>query len=105
MATPNQTVKEQFGSKEKLVSQLVSSLTSYEEESKGEFTERLLKVSNRKLLRLYKRVEDLKQAGGRDHLAQEITRARLNGKLDEAHMAKLKDLSIGQLLDLKKRYS
>ena len=52
MATPLQTVKEQFGSKEQLVSQLVSKLKPTEGESKDEFKTRLMKVSNRKLLRL-----------------------------------------------------
>ena len=55
MATPLQTVKEKFGSKEQLVSQLVSKLEALEGESKDDFKARLLTVSNRKLLRLYAR--------------------------------------------------
>jgi hypothetical protein len=55
MATPLQTVKEKFGSKEQLVSQLVSKLEAQEGESKDEFKARLLTVSNRKLLRLHAR--------------------------------------------------
>ena len=55
MATPLQTVKEKFGSKEQLVSQLVSKLQPLEGESKDEMKARLLTVSNRKLLRLHQR--------------------------------------------------
>ena len=55
MATPLQTVKEKFGSKEQLVSQLVAKLQPLEGESKDEFKARLLTVSNRKLLRLQAR--------------------------------------------------
>ena len=55
MATPLQTVKEKFGSKEQLVSQLVSKLQPLEGESKDEMKVRLITVSNRKLLRLNKR--------------------------------------------------
>ena len=57
MATPLQSVKEQYGSKEKLVSQLISKLTPFDGESKEEFRTRLMFVSNRKLLKLAKRVE------------------------------------------------
>ena len=55
MATPLQTVKEKFGSKEKLVSQLITHLKANDGESKDEFKKRLMTVSNRKLLKLMDR--------------------------------------------------
>ena len=55
MTTPLQTVKEKYGSKEKLVSQLITHLKPMEGESKDEFQKRLMTVSNRKLLKLMDR--------------------------------------------------
>ena len=55
MTTPLQTVKEKYGSKEKLVSQLITHLKPVEGESKDEFQKRLMTVSNRKLLKLMDR--------------------------------------------------
>ncbi len=55
MTTPLQTVTEKYGSKEKLVSQLITHLKPHEGESKDEFQKRLMTVSNRKLLKLMER--------------------------------------------------
>ena len=100
--TPMQAVQQRFGSKEKLVSQLVSSLQPFEGESKDEFTERLLSVSNRKLLRLADRVEALKSAGGFDKLAESVTALE---KGDKNRLAKNKLKTIGALLDRKNSLS
>lgn len=94
--TPMQAVKQRFGSKEKLVSQLVSSLQPFEGESADEFKERLLTVSNRKLLRLADRAEALKAAGGFDKLVASVT--ELEGG-NQDRLAKNKQKSIGALLD------
>ena len=64
MSTPLHTVKEQFGSKEALVGQLIPLLEKDEGESETEFKERLLRVSNRMLLRLWNREQTLKSAYG-----------------------------------------
>jgi hypothetical protein len=55
MTTPLQIVKEKYGSKEKLVSQLITHLKPVNGESKDEFQKRLMTVSNRKLLKLMER--------------------------------------------------
>ena len=100
--TPAHTVQQQFGGKEKLVSQLTSSLQPYEGESASEFKERLLTVSNRKLLRLASRVESLKAEGGFDKLAESVT--ELEGG-NQDRLAKNKSKTIGALLDRKRSLS
>ena len=53
MTTPLHTVKEKFGSKAKLVEQLVGLVQRQTDESDAELTERLMRVSNRKLITLH----------------------------------------------------
>ena len=73
MSTPLHTVKDKFGSKEALVDKLVPLLDRREDESDAEFKERLLRVSNRKLLRLLDRVESVRDRfGSRDKLVDSI---------------------------------
>ena len=100
--TPMYDVQQKFGGKEKLVSQLVSALQPYEGESTSEFKERLLKVSNRKLLRLAGRVESLKAEGGFDKLAESVT--QLEGG-NQDRLAKNKAKTLGALLDRKQALS
>lgn len=56
MTTPLKAVTEQYGSKEKLVSQLIPKLNKPEDESQEDFRRRLMIVSNRKLLKLANKV-------------------------------------------------
>ena len=100
--TPMQAVKQRFGSKEKLVSQLVSSLQPYEGESKDEFKSRLLTVSNRKLLRLADRAEALQAEGGFKKLTETVT--QLEGG-NQDRLAKNQFQTIGALLDRKRSLS
>lgn len=73
MSTPLHTVKDKFGSKEALVDKLVPLLDRREDESDAEFKERLLRVSNRKLLRLLDRVEAVRDRfGSREKLVDSI---------------------------------
>ena len=97
--TPVQAVQQRFGSKEKLVSQLVSSLQPYDGESADEFKSRLMMVSNRKLLRLAERADALKAEGGFDKLAETVT--QLEGG-NQDRLAKNKYKTIGALLDRKR---
>jgi hypothetical protein len=103
MATPLQTVNERYGSKEKLVSQLVSNLDPQEGESKDEFKARLvLRTSNSKLLRLVDRVEAVKAFGGFDKLAEAVTSLQGGGTLNQERLEKNKMATMGRLLDMHK---
>ena len=100
MSTPLHTVKEQFGSKEALVDALLPSLERQDTESDAELKDRLLRVSNKKLLRLHARQEELKSgAGSREALIDKIVNARL-GRADEDLKAKLMGYSTGRLLSI-----
>jgi hypothetical protein len=55
--SPMNTVKEVHESKQKLVDKITSSLKPSEGESKDALKKRLLKTSNRKLLRLFDRTQ------------------------------------------------
>ena len=100
MTTPLHTVKEQFGSKEALVAKLVPILERGEGESDADLSERLIRVSNRKLLRLWKRQETLAAgAGTREALVDKIVSAKL-GRADADLKAKLLGYSTGRLLSI-----
>ncbi|MBV71714.1 MAG: hypothetical protein CMH52_10275 [Myxococcales bacterium] len=100
MATPLHTVKEQFGSKEALVAKLVPIVERGEAESDADLSERLLRVSNRKLLRLWARQEKLLAgAGSRDALVDKVVSAKL-GRADADLKAKLLGYSTGRLLSM-----
>lgn len=101
MATPLHTVKESFGSKETLVEKLAPLLDRREDENEAQLKERLLRVSNRKLLRLMKRAESLRDNhGSREALADKIVAARFGEKGDDAHRRKLLTQPTGRLLSL-----
>ncbi len=103
MATPFQTVKNQHESKDALVQKLLPILTRKAEESEAQFKDRLLRVSNKKLLTLLKREETLKaKYGSREALATEIVERRANGgKPDIDLRTKLLGYSTGRLLDMR----
>ena len=82
MSTPLHTVKNDFGSKEALVEKLVPLLDRQDNESDGEFKERLMRVSNRKLLRLWQREQTLRSDfTNREQLVDQIVEAKL-GRAD-----------------------
>lgn len=100
MTTPLHTVKEKFGSKSALVSQLVGMLPADENESTEELQARLMRVSNRKLLVLHERETVLKSNHGtRDALVEKLVQAKL-GRNDADLTAKLNNYSNGRLLSL-----
>ena len=59
--TPKQVVKEKYSERKKLVEAVQGSLTRREGESKDQLLKRLARVSNKKLLRLAKRIEQQKK--------------------------------------------
>lgn len=98
MATPLQTVKSRFGSKEALVDVVLPLVERRTDESEAELRERLLRVSNQKLLRLVDRSETLKaRFGSREALIEKIVQAR-TGHADADLTAKLAGQSTGRLL-------
>ena len=97
--SPIQKVKDQFGSKEKLVDELVGILEPDEGESKEEFAARLKLVANSKLLHLHELGAKVSELGGRDSLAAKV--AELEGQAkDEDYVEKLKGFTMGRLLDM-----
>ena len=100
MTTPLHTVKEKFGSKEQLVGQLVGLVQGQEGETETELNDRLMRVSNRKLLVLHERENALKsQFGSRDKLVSALVEKQL-GRSDADLQAKLSDYSTGRLLSM-----
>ena len=100
MASPLQTVKTRFGSKEALVDKVAPLLDRRPEETEAELRERLLRVSNKKLLRLLDRAEDFgARFGNREALADAITQQRA-GRADADYKKKLLGHTTGRLLSL-----
>lgn len=101
MSTPLHTVKNDFGSKEALVEKLVPLLDRQDNESDGEFKERLMRVSNRKLLRLWQREQTLRSDfTNREQLVDQIVEAKL-GRADTEFRNSLLGLSTGRLLSMR----
>lgn len=102
MATPLQTVKSRFGSKEALVDVLLPLVERRPDESEAELRERLVRVSNKKLLRLLERGETLKaRFGSREALIEQVVQQRA-GRADADLAKKLGGQTTGRLLSLHK---
>lgn len=100
MSTPLHTVKDKFGSKEALVDALMPLLERNDDESDTEFKDRLMRVSNRKLLRLHERADTLRDGfGSRDKLVDAILdlRGSKGQNRDDQQRALLRQ-STGRLL-------
>lgn len=96
MSSPLHTVKKDFGSKDALVDKLVPLLDRDADESEEEFKDRLMRVSNRKLLRLWAREQDVRgRFGSREALVDKIVEMT-GGNADNRR--KLLDQGTGQLL-------
>jgi uncharacterized tellurite resistance protein B-like protein len=98
--SPLAIVKEKYGSKDKLVDTVVGLLEAQEDESKEEFTARLKRVANAKLLHLVQVGEAAKAAGGRDKLVAAVAELQGKGK-DKDYVASLGGKSLSNLLDMK----
>jgi len=98
MSSPLHTVKKDFGSKDALVDKLMPLLDRDADESEEEFKDRLMRVSNRKLLRLWSREQDLRSRfGSREALVDQIV--EMTGG-DADNRRKLLDQGTGQLLSI-----
>ena len=99
MATPLHTVKNEFGSKEALVDALMPQLDRGADESEQDFKERLMRVSNRKLLTLHKREQALRSDfGSREKLVDQII--ELRSDVDAGLRDRLLSQSTGRLMSL-----
>ncbi len=104
--SPLQIVKERYGEKKKLISELAGRIERRDGESKGNFEKRLSKVSCAKLLNLLDRADEVEKAGGRATLMEFIQTdaarrqaKKSDPKLDESYKAHLDKKTTGTLLD------
>lgn len=96
--SPLATVKEKYGSKDKLVAEVAGLIEPRDGESKTELQARLEHVANSTLLHLVEVGQKAKELGGRDKIVARI--AELRGQAKDHHFAdKLKTRSLGQLID------
>src|SRR5688572_28524889 len=98
--TPLQAVKRLYGSKDKLVDSIASVLKDADEDT-VEATERLLRASNARLLRLAGVAKSVKDrfGGSKDKLVAGVSGALGRAK-DSDYVAKLKSYSPARLLDM-----
>lgn len=104
MATPLQTVNSQFGTKEELVKKLVPLVERNADESDSALADRLLRVPNSKLLRLWTRETTLRSKfGTREALVDAVAKLRsTNGTIDADYKVKAGKLGTGRLLSMHK---
>ncbi len=103
MASPLQIIKNRFGSKEALVDKVMPLLDRNADETDAGFRDRLLRVSNNKLLRLLEQEETVRRDfGTRAVLADKLTLLSTGGLMDADLRARLGKQSTGRLLG---RYS
>lgn len=97
--SPLAIVKEQYGSKDKLVAKVAGLIEPQDGESNDDFKSRLKHVANSTLLHLVEVGEKAKELGGRDKIVARI--AELRGQAKDHHFTdKLKARSLGQLVDM-----
>jgi hypothetical protein len=102
--TPLQLVQETFGSREKLVDELVKTADRHpDDDSDAQTRSRLMGLSNSKLLRLIRVEQTVRERfGDRDKLVDHIieTRRAAGHTADDAYRAKLDTYGKARLLDL-----
>ena len=99
--SPLKTVKEKFGSKEKLVEKVVELIAQTKEESE-DLKERLATAANAKLLKLYETGTELKEKfGSKEKLVENILSIQ-NRIKDNPYKEKLMTYSIPKLMDMVK---
>ena len=97
--TPLQTVNDAHGGKEKLVDKLMGLVEKGEEEA-DEIRTRLLSASNKKLLRLLRITETIRQKYGTPDKLAEAVAGALGRAKDADYVRKLGEFSAGRLLDM-----
>jgi hypothetical protein len=104
---PMAVTKEKYGSKDKLVDELLGVIKKPGDVSKEDLKKKLKSQSNRKLMRLLERETAVRdQFGGREALVDAILKSRMGKeqKEDKDFRKRLTGLSSGQLLDLARRF-
>lgn len=96
---PLQQVNDRFGSKEKLVDELVGMLDRGDE-SKDEFRDRLLSAANAKLLRLHATTSEVKERFGSKEKLVEALLGLMNRQRDQDYKAKLMRFAPVRLLPM-----
>lgn len=100
--SPAQTVNKSFGGRAELVAKLVPMVDDLRSEGEDGLRSRLMALSNKKLLRLYKTEQKVRERyGDRDALVEQLVVRRKKAGLsaDDAYRNKLEGFSKGQLLD------
>jgi hypothetical protein len=97
--TPLQIVKDQYGSKDKLVDAVAALVERAEGETDDEHKKRLKYVSNAKLLHIAGQAERAKALGGRDAMIAKALELKAQTK-DHEYADRLKRLPLGRLIDL-----
>jgi hypothetical protein len=98
--TPLAKVKRLHGGKETLVDSLVAALAKDSDESTEELKQRLMTVSNKKLLRLSQALQQVREKyGSKDKLVEAVSTAKGKSR-DQDYIDKLHSLPITRLLDM-----
>ncbi len=100
--TPKQMVMENFGGKQKLIDQLKDVLLKDEDESKDDYSKRVKRIPNKKLLRLYSFKELVNEKfGSKEKLIDQIVKNRLTlfGNQPPEYKTRLNNQGLGRLLD------
>lgn len=97
-SSPLQIVKAKFGSKRELAEKLADQLEAEDGESRDEHLERLVRVSNAKLLHLHALAERVSAHGGRQGLTDKLVAAAGKSK-DKDYVSSLAKRSLGWLVD------
>ncbi|HUU02631.1 MAG TPA: hypothetical protein VM425_14400 [Myxococcota bacterium] len=104
--TPLQQTRERFGSKDKLVEQIMGLIKRPANLTKDQLKKKLRAQSNKKLTIVLDREQSLKESfGGRDKLIKTLADSRAGSKKseDKGYIQRLGKLSNGQLLDIARR--
>ena len=97
--TPLQFVKDQYGSKDKLIDAVTELVQPDEGETAEEHKKRLKYVSNAKLLHVLAVAKQAQTLGGRDGMVDAVLKLKGQPK-DNEYRDRLKRLSLGRLVDL-----
>ncbi len=105
--SPLAQVKDKFGSKDKLVEEILAAIPKPADTTKEELKKTLRAQSNRKLMTLLKRERTIQEKfGSRDKLVDSLVKARMGKaqKEDKEYRKAIASLSSGRLLDLARRH-
>lgn len=99
--SPMARVKKDFGSKEKLVNEIISMLKSIGENLPDDIEKRLKSQTNLKLLKLYNNAKKVKEIG-KERVVESILKVRRpnSKKVDEDYKNSLLKYSVSKLYDL-----